>query len=182
MSRLCANCGSILSENDVFCRACGAQMDLQTAQQNYQEAAQPMPYSYQYNQMSGQPPFTPTPIKKKRTGLILGIASGVITVGLIVVILLVTGVMGGESGVVDTWYSSREPNNDMIAFDSDGSVHFVESDGTVIHSTYELISSETGVILAPGSSLENAEFFIVDGVLYIKDVTYYRSRSDVPYN
>jgi hypothetical protein len=158
-------------------------------------------YYQQPNQGYGQPPFTPTPVKEKKTGLILGTACGVLVVGLIAVILLVTGVLGGGSKnqVLGTWHSASS----MVEFDDDGNVHIATSDGTVLHIRYELLSSRAGVILAPESGPENAgaltegeeqlnnstqnyygfanaEFSIDEGVLQIEGVIYYRNKEDIP--
>ncbi len=183
MSKLCAKCGTPLSDDDQFCGVCGARLEMPAMQQDQKRMGQPSEYTYQQpNQIYEQPPIKPTQAKKKKTGLLLGILGGVIAVAVIVTVLLVTDVIsfeGGNKGIVDTWFSSRLTGQQyMVAFDADGLVYFTDND-TYEKSTYEF-SDGSGVILAPGTRFEDAELLLVDGVLYIDGVAYYRDREEVP--
>lgn len=63
MSRFCASCGTALNDGTLFCTNCGARV-------NQQQAVQPVP-------VYGQPEVSPPP-KKKKAGLFIGIAAGVL--------------------------------------------------------------------------------------------------------
>ncbi|MBR0091579.1 MAG: zinc ribbon domain-containing protein [Lachnospiraceae bacterium] len=113
----CINCGAPLQEGAGFCNNCGTaqngggqqapqmqpqmQQQFQTAsqpqmQQQFQAAPQPQPQMQQ--QFQAAPQMQPQPPKKGKTGLIIGLVCGGIALaaGIVVLILFLTGVIGGE--------------------------------------------------------------------------------------
>ena len=91
----CANCGAALQDGAAFCNRCGAaqQIPSQDGSQYLQHHPQQhMQQQYLYRQTAPQPPQ-----KKSRKGLIIGLACGgtALVAGLVVLILFLTGVIGG---------------------------------------------------------------------------------------
>ena len=91
MAKFCMNCGAQLEDNAKFCMSCGTkveEMAVPAAASSAETAATPAaaPVSY---------PGPAIPKKKGKTGLIIGIAVGV--VALIAVLAVLLGGSGGAS-------------------------------------------------------------------------------------
>lgn len=109
----CKNCGAPNAEGATFCANCGASLmaapeEQQPAQPAYAPPPQPQqppppqaypPQGYQQPTGYGYPPQAPP--KKKKTGLIIGIAVGAVV--LIVALVLILGGGGGKSGIAGRW-------------------------------------------------------------------------------
>ena len=111
----CVKCGAQLPEGAGFCNNCGAaqgageqaapqmqpQSGMQYQQPQMQQAAQQGGMQYQQPQMQQQfqaaPQMRSQPPKKSRTGLIIGLVCGSVALvaGIVVLILFLTGVIGG---------------------------------------------------------------------------------------
>ena len=105
----CSNCGTRLPEGAAFCNGCGAtqQQQAPAAPQMQQQAAAPQmqpqqPYMQQ-QPFAAQPQYAAQqPAQKSRTPLIAGLAAGgtALVAGIVVLILFLTGVIGGDPSPV----------------------------------------------------------------------------------
>ncbi|MBQ6734494.1 MAG: hypothetical protein IJR00_06250, partial [Lachnospiraceae bacterium] len=132
----CIRCGVQLAEGTKFCNNCGAaqggggqsapQMQTQSGMQ-YQQPQMQQPGGMQYQQPQMQQQFQAAPQmqqapqqggKKSRKGLIIGLACGgtALVVGIVVLILFLTGVIGGGSG--NGGVASGIEKGDIITFGS----------------------------------------------------------------
>ena len=188
MSRFCANCGTPMADDAVFCGNCGAKVN--TEQQPGDAAAQtPSPQQPASAQpVQSQPAYVPQPTytsaspkKKSHMGLILGIAGGVVVVAAIVVVLLLTGVLGGSSNDISDiegkWYSSAV----MIDFDDDGTVRIVtDGDETEGEYTYDAKEKE-GEIASENEDYDGMTFKLRSDYLKMDGEKYYRDEEEAGY-
>jgi hypothetical protein len=95
----CPKCGTPLKEEDKFCIACGAKIEA--------KATPTQPPVTQQAPQQPAPVYVPSPAKKSKTGLIVGIVAIVVTI--VVVIVVVFFVFGGglssvsESSFIGAW-------------------------------------------------------------------------------
>ena len=197
MNKFCAQCGAQLAEDEIFCGYCGAKADEQAVPANTQAQKQSPslqpeqktvmtpPGQQQYQQTSERPSgpqseiygqVPPLPAKKKKTRLLLGICGSVAAAAVIIIVLLATDVLYNPFSMVDKWYSAYNANDTIyvISFSRKGTSSIVETDGTVIYTTYIFTSDGTGVIQAT-DGFEARTFTFENGILEIEGVRYFRS-------
>ena len=102
----CIKCGAQLPEGAVFCNACGTTQSGETQQsQNMQQQFTQQPqmqqqapqYAQQPQMQPAQQPYPQQPVKQSKKGLVIGLISGgvALVAGLVVLVLFLTGVIGG---------------------------------------------------------------------------------------
>jgi len=158
MSGFCSNCGAKLNAASAFCPNCGAKTD------GGGTAAQ----------TGGAPPK-----KKRKLGPVLGIVGGVAAAGIAVLVLFLTGVLGGAgdiSAIEGTWYGEGKE----ISFYNDGTAKIVAGEKAESARFSYDAGKAAGVIYAPEEGLEDVAFALNDGVLNVKGAAYYRDKADVP--
>ena len=85
----CSNCGAQVADGAAFCDSCGAR--LETAQQP----------------VRNNPVYAAPAPKKRKTGLLIGLAA-LLVVGIVIGVLFLTGVLGGGAkGIEGTWVATR---------------------------------------------------------------------------
>ena len=171
----CTNCGNTLMEGALFCTQCGAKVESQapvdpgfTQEQNFNQPNFSQPnfnqpnygqqMNYDPNMMYGQFPQENSeiaPVKKSKTGLIIGIVAGgiVLVAAIVVVVLFATGLIGGDKDS-----SSKKSKADTEESESESSrrkhsdTEDEESEETeVVEDTED--SEEVEVIVGNGSGL-----------------------------
>ncbi len=177
MSRFCGSCGAQMAGDEVFCKNCGAKVDFDLQANGNTAPAAPQSV---YMPPTGAP-YAPVPPKKSRLGLILGIVGGVVLVGVAILVLFLTGVLGGGtvdiSDIEGKWYSSTV----MIDFDADGTLRIVTDEDTIRGAfTYDP-DDEEGVISSDDRDYDDVVFELDRDVLLVDDVEYYRDKEEAGY-
>ena len=164
-----------MADDAVFCSSCGTKTD--AGQQVNEGAAQTPSQVY----TPPQPAYVPAPPKKSHTGLILGIVGGVVALAAAVVVLLLTGVLGGDaddiSDIEGKWYSSDV----MVDFDEDGTVH-IETKDDEINGEYTYNATEKrGEIESDNEDFDGVSFTLRSDYLKLDGEKYYRDKEEAGY-
>ena len=177
MSRFCKNCGTPLTGDEVFCKGCGAKVDI--IEQTSGNTAAPVPPQPVYTPPAGAT-YTQAAPKKSKLGLILGIVGGVVAISAVVLVLFLTGVLGGKVDISDIegkWYSS----DTMIDFDDDGTLRIVTDEETIRGEfTYDTDKKE-GIISSDARDYDDIAFARERDTLVVDDVEYYRDKEEAGY-
>jgi len=148
----CTNCGFKNEEGAAFCVSCGNAI---------QGAAAPQMPSAQPAQ--AQPAYSPyAPPKKRRKGLIIGLTIGgvILLAGIVVLVLWLTGVIGGGDSIVGEW---ENDGGRAFEFYQDGTVR-AETPTNDFGGTYTY-SGGKGTIIIEGQS---GDFTVNGGVMDIE--------------
>lgn len=131
----CPNCGERLPDSAAFCPGCGSPIAARPAAPAAPEAAPAAPFYPSEPAYSPEPSYyapspAPAPAKKKKTGLIIGLIAGLVLIGVVLLILFLTGVLGGgaakadligEWTLVESTDPGSKPGDIVLTLEGDGS-------------------------------------------------------------
>lgn len=155
----CNNCGNQLPDGAKFCNVCGAaiQSPVSKAPVTQQPQVPQEPFGHQSNFTNPCPPdpapVNPTPAKKKKTGLVIGIVAGVFAIIAIIGTLYGTGLLNPENS--PTIERGTIEGNTYV--NESINLEFEKADDWVFYSDEELAEAMgTGADLAGYSDFQQA--------------------------
>ncbi len=169
----CVKCGKQINEESTFCTYCGNKVENAPQSQPAQQGFVPGSYGY-----------IPQPVKKSKTGLIVGLCVGG-AVLIAAVVLLILLLPGGNSDIAGTWYDVNGYSG-TIEFMGNGTFN-MQTMGITFSGTYtydtnaksgQLLYNEMGDFGYSGFSLDNG-FISMNGTMYTKTYVEQMDVSDV---
>lgn len=146
--KYCMECGEKLADDQLFCPMCGAKVQQMTDEQP--EPMQPM-----QDYATPQTEYEPNPKKSNKLGIILGVCAGVLAVGVVVLVLFLTGVFG-KNGL--SREKILEPSKEKLVQLEDKAVVEVRNQVNAVASELKKASFDADVTIEIPESDDNDGF------------------------